>query len=147
MQDAGRASLTDGNNLRNDKVAANQNAHHDSRRRIYKLQVHPSRMAKFSVLKMSEYKRVQQDYIITTNHIECKLQVNPSRMAKFSVPNISGYMRMQKDYLITTRQTVQVAKVNPFIDGNKYETQVRTMHKSLNEVDGRLRNAFVNRNH
>ena len=63
-------------------------------------------MAKFSVLKMSEYKRVQQDYIITTNHIECKLQVNPSRVAKFSTLEMYECTRMQHHYIITTRRHI-----------------------------------------
>ena len=46
------ASITGGNHLRNGKVATNQKTHHDKRCRIYKLQVHPSRMANISVLNM-----------------------------------------------------------------------------------------------
>ena len=89
-----RASITGSNILRHGKVATNQNAHHDRRRRIYKLHVHSSLMAKFFVLKMFECKRLQQDYIITTRHIECKLQVNPSRMAKFSILKMFEYIHI-----------------------------------------------------
>ena len=102
-----RASITCGNNLRHGKVATNQNAHHERRRRMYKLQVHPSRMAKFSVLKMFENKQLQQDCIITTRHIKRKLQGNPSRMSKFSVLKMFECARMQQDYIITIGRHIE----------------------------------------
>ena len=74
---------------------------------MYKLQVHPSRMAKFSVLQMFENKQLQQDCIITTRHIKRKLQGNPSRMAKFSVLKMFECARMQQDYIITIGRHIE----------------------------------------
>ena len=74
---------------------------------MYQLQVHPSRIAKFSVLKMLEYKQLRQDCIITTRHIKFKLQGNPSRMAKFSVLKMFECARMQQDYIITIGRHIE----------------------------------------
>lgn len=68
------ACITGGSNFCNGKVAINQSANQDSRRRIYKLQVHfvhLSQVAKLSVPMCFEYTRMQQEYMIKIPHIVC----------------------------------------------------------------------------